>query len=563
MIEVSREYKEAMNLKNERAASARVVFEILDNEAYRKNKISTSKESEISKSNQLTNKIRDMETKYATFEKNYLKLDGSFHIPPKNTDLNCKNVELGYWSDEISNKDGYFALNPVIELVFSEPCNSMGLTLNFDSRANVYPVFFNIKIFNNKNEIIVNEDIKDNNSTVFMLEKGLDNYTKIVLTFKKMNKAFRRLRLTEIDFGIIKEYKKKDIISLNLIEELDITSNELSSNEVKVTIENLAKDFNILNPQGFYRFLREKQEMKVFLGIKSIDASKDIETIKKEVIDGFEEVPAGTFYLNTWKSEEGGIKTTFTARDIFEIIKEYDYENEINSNMYDLAEDIIKVCNVEKYNIDENLKLIKTEGFKKKINARKALQHLGIATKSAIYQDRYGVLQVKQFEVLDEEDTLNIHYIGDSNLFLGVNTYSTIDTGYDMKQITLDNAYNEPQIELDDLIKNIEVVIYDYTKESKETYLLTDETVKEGKTLKVDNPLITDMDTAKTIASWLLQEYRLRAIFKVNWRQNPCLEPGDLVNIENRYGDSLSRIIKNEFEFKGYLTGKTTTKGGV
>lgn len=549
MIEISKDYKKSI-YGPIRKTDANIKFEILDNEAYIKNKISTSKESEISKSTQLTNKVRNIENKYATFEKDYLKLDGSFHIPPQNTDLNYKNMELGYWSDEISDKDGYFALNPVIELVFSEPCNSMGLTLNFDNRANVYPTFFNIRILNSKNEIIVNEEIKDNNSTVFMLEKGLDNYKKIVLTFKKMNEAFRRLRLTEIDFGIIKEYSSKNIIKLNLIEELNITSNEIPSNEIKFSVDNQTKEFNILNPEGFYRFLKDRQEVKLNIGV-------EIEN------NHYEYISMGLFYLTDWKSNEGGLVTTFTARDIFEIIKEYDYENEINTNMYDLAEDIIKVCNVEKYNIDENLKLIKTEGFKKKINARKALQHLGIATKSAIYQDRYGILQVKQFEVLDEEDTLNIHYVGDSNLFLGVNTYSTIDTGYDMKQITLDNAYNEPQIELDDLIKNIEVVVYDYTKESKETYLLTDRTVKEGKTLKVDNPLITDINIAKDIASWLLQEYRLRAIFKVNWRQNPCLEPGDLVNIENRYGDSLSRIIKNEFEFQGYLTGKTTTKGGV
>lgn len=82
--------------------------------------------------------------------------------------------------------------------------------------------------------------------------------------------------------------------------------------------------------------------------------------------------------------------------------------------------------------------------------------------------------------------------------------------------------------------------------------------------MKCDNPIINSVEQASDVARWIIKESNLRALYQVNWRQNPALEYGDIVIIEDSFGaEKQSRVTKQEFEFAGYLRGKTETKGGV
>ena len=111
MIKVSKKFKEAVYAPT-RKTTARVSFEILDNEAYHDNTPTATSEAPISRINQVTNKIRNMSHKYATFERNYFKLDGSFYIPPK---PNEGDSELGWWSADICDENGVFTPYQVLE----------------------------------------------------------------------------------------------------------------------------------------------------------------------------------------------------------------------------------------------------------------------------------------------------------------------------------------------------------------------------------------------------------------------------------------------------------------
>lgn len=133
-----------------------------------------------------------------------------------------------------------------------------------------------------------------------------------------------------------------------------------------------------------------------------------------------------------------------------------------------------------------------------------------------------------------------------------------VNQGYDMKNISFDNVYKEPQIKLDKLVKMLVMVI------GGEEFTFHNEGVKEGLGFKIDNPLINTVEHAEKVARWILSEYNLRALYSINWRQNPCLECGDIVLVEDSFdAKKLSRITKQEFEYAGYLSGRTETKGGV
>lgn len=543
MIKVSRQFKEAVYAPTRRT-TAKVSFEILDNEAYNDNTSTVTSEAPISRKHQLTNKIRSMSHKYATFERDYFKLDGSFYIPPK---PNEGDSELGWWSDDICDENGVFTPYQVLEFNFTEEHNSMGLTITFDSMANEYASDFDIEVYRLDGTLIHKEVVTNNDDPLYVLVQGLDNYGKIIIRIRKWAKSFRRARITEVDFGVIQEYRDDKLIKLNIIEEMNIISDKIPSNEIRFTIDNSNKEFNILNPEGFYRFLEERQEVKAQIGVEVRE-------------DEFEFVPMGKFYLTDWQSDEGALTTTFIARDIFELLEGKEYISITNTNLYDLAEDILIKANVENYYIDEELKNIPTNGFIKPLNSRKALQYIGIAGKAAIYQDRQGTLQIKQFKVLDERDTQYIYFAG-PDMFTGM-VYVAVDEGYDMKNITFDNVYKEPQIKLDKLLYSLVMVVNN--GEEKQEVTFYNEGIKEGSSFKIDNPLINTIEHAEKVANWIIDEYNLRAIYNINWRQNPCLECGDIVLVEDSFdAKKLSRITKHEFEYAGYLSGKTETKGGV
>lgn len=543
MIKVSHQFKRSVYAPT-RKTTAKVSFEILDNEVYSDNTSTVTSEAFISRKDQLTNKIRAMTHKYATFERDYFKLDGSFYIPPRPGE---GDSELGWWSDAICDENGIFNPYQVLEFNFTEEHNSMGLTISFDVLAKEYASDFDIEVYRLDNTLIHKEIVINNDKTTYVLIHGLDNYGKIIITIKKWAKPFRRVRITEVDFGVIKDYEDDKLIKLNIIEEMNIISDKIPSNEIRFTIDNSSKEFNILNPSGFYRFLKERQEVKASIGIEIGE-------------DEFEFIPMGKFYLTDWQSDEGALTTTFIARDIFELLEGKEYISITNTNLYDLAEDILIKANVENYYIDEELRNIPTNGFIKPLNSRKALQYLGIAGKCAIYQDRQGVLQIKQFKVLDEKDTQYIYFAG-PDMFTGM-IYTAVDEGYDMKNITFDNVYKEPQIKLDKLLYSLVMVVNN--GEVKEEVTFYNEGIKEGSSFKIDNPLINTVEHAENVAEWIISEYNLRALYNINWRQNPCLECGDIVLVEDSFNaKKQSRIIKQEFEYQGYLAGKTETKGGV
>ncbi|WP_336822937.1 hypothetical protein [Sporosarcina sp. USHLN248] len=542
MNEVSREFKQAVYAPI-RKADAKVHFEILDNAAYSDRTVTPSSEAPISRKDQVTNKVRSMSHKYATFEQDYFRLDGSFRIPPR---PNEGDSELGWWSGDLCNANGVFEHPQSLTLTFDDDHDSMGLTIHFDNLTREYPVDFDIDVYGPADVPIASEKVRGNAGTSYAWVHGLDAYNKIVITVLRWAKPYRRARIVEIDFGIVKIYEGDKLIQLNLIEQMNVVGDTLPANELKFTIDNSSKEFNILNPDGFYRFLKERQELSVSIGIE----------IEEDV---FEYVTTKGYYLTDWQSDEGALTTTFTARNIFELLEKEYIQSAIFTNLYDLAEDVVIKAGVPKYEIDRTLKDIPTTGFPEKLTYRKALQCIGIASKSAVYQDRNGVLIIKPFVILDES-TSYILFVG-PDMFTGMVT-PTVYSGYDMLNITFDNVYSEPQIKLDQLIQSMIMTVY--INGEKEEHVFSNPSTDEGVSVKCDNPLINSIEHASDVANWIIEESNLRALYQVNWRQNPALECGDIVIIEDSFGaEKQSRIIKQEFEFQGYLSGKTETKGGV
>ena len=529
----------------ERTMQAKVSFEMLENEAYTDASMTVSGEADISRLSQATNKIREMTRKYATFERDYFLLDGNSYIPPKE---NEGDSELAWWSDVISDENAVFTVPPYVEVTFTNPHSSVGLTFTFDTKANEFASDFLLEVFDASDALLTSETVTGNTNPIYYFETPIIGYKRLKLTIQKWATPNRRARLVEIDFGVIREYTSEKLISLKVIEEMDVLASTVPSNQIEFTLDNQDQTFNVLNPNGVSRFLKINQEMSAQIGL----------LIGEEK---YEWINMGKFYLSEWMVEQGSLTSTFIGNDMFTKLDGATYTALLqNTNLYDLAVDVLTKAGITNYEIDETLKTITTVGFKEAMNTREALQMIAIAGKSLVRQDRNGAIILKHYDALTYE-TGYVTWTGQEYASATISPQVSVD--YSFQGINFENAYDVPKVTLATPVTNIVITINDGSNEPP-TIKYVNAGVTEGVGYEIDNPLINTSQHASDVANWMFIEYNSIAEYEANWRQNPALECGDVISIEDNFGTGRkSRITKQEFDFSGYLEGMTNAKGGI
>ncbi|MBB6716374.1 hypothetical protein [Clostridium gasigenes] len=436
MIEVSKEFKKAVYAPS-RKCSAIVTFEIIDTTAFTDNSKNVTSEATISRKGQLTNEIRTASNKYATFEKDYLKLDGSFLLPPKINDL--LDRELGWWSGNLCDANGVFSPYEKIEFNFSKEHSSMGLTLHFDTLNSEYATDFDIDVFGASGGLIKRESIIGNTLSMYVYISQLPNYTKIIITLKKWCKGYRRAKVIEVDFGVVKEYKDNSLIKMNVVQEINTTSSTMPSDELKFTIDNSNREFNVLNPTGFYAYLQQSQFCFVSIGVELENGETEF-------------VKVGKYFLKNWQSDEGALTTTFTARDILDSLANIETEGLTarDISLYDLAVEVLKASGIEKYTLSNNLKLIRSKGLHKKMNYRNLLQLIAIAGMCVVYSDNTGAFNMKQLisaeSAIDSINLVNSASMGNKDQVINNILEPSLNlASFEKDRFKLDGSFSIPQ----------------------------------------------------------------------------------------------------------------------
>lgn len=521
MYIVSEKFKQSVYAPS-RMIRGRVTFDISDT-SISSDTITTSVSSEFELSNkaELTDKIRENSYNLATWETDRFKLDGSFTFPD-DTLVNNKNV--GWCSNQLCDGNGFFSDFPTISFVFGKVHSSAGITITFEQLQHEYASDFDVMAYDQNDEIIWTTSITDNTLELVQVNGQFLNYKRLDIVIKKWNVPYRRARMAEVDFGIIKVYTDNNLIKMGLIEEVDLLSSTVPSPEFKFTVDNSERLFNILNPTGFYKYLQQQQVVFAELGV---DNGATVEYI-----------PLGNYLLWDWTSDEGSLTATFTARTNLDLMSNHEFENvspKSNFNLYQLAIELFAMCDIKNYSIDEALKDIQTLGLMEKTDCKTALQMVAIASCANIFVTR------------------------DNKICLKV---SPLNIGEASDTIDMDNMYSESQIALQKIVKDV-VVTQFVDLQTKSEISVTSPQVLSGDLLKLENNTLINSDAhATNVANWILRQSNNRSLYSVNWRGNPSHELMDVIMIENSYGANMGAFItKNELNYEGYLTGKTEAKG--
>lgn len=309
--------------------------------------------------------------KAATLETNYWKLDGTFETFPDHPEADA----WGIWSKSLSNEDGSFDSPPVLTLTFQSNHSAIGIGFEFNPHDNSYCNDLNVKYYN-VSTLLSDANIQPDNWR-YSYNNKVENYNKMVLTFRSMNKAGRYLKVQNIIHGVVKVFDNDMITQASLLEEVDITSSELTINTFDFKVFSKDDDFNIFNPGGVYNVLQKKQQINL-----------------EGVIDGVQK-GFGTFYLDEWKSEANKIMNFSTVCGVGVMDGTYFYGG-IYENIAtkDLVEEIMNSAGFG-YMIDESLQNIQLTGWIARCTHREALQQVAVAVGGYVDTSRSGSVKIR------------------------------------------------------------------------------------------------------------------------------------------------------------------------
>lgn len=487
-----------------------VTFEMIDIDAAETAMPYVSDECEMSNIHQTHNRTENMEKKYAMLEHNYWELDGSFELPKKQL---IPYEQTGWWSKEISDNNGAFISVPALTFEWSSKQSSVGFTLFFDDASKQYPTLFRITAYNDHNEAITTT-IVENNDVKCIVNIPIENYYKVKFEFLKTSKPHRRIRLTEVIFGIIQEFNNKNVVSANIDYGFSPISESLPTSEFTITIDNSDASWNMANPKGVYSYLQQTQPLDVYLQING------------------ENVFMGRYFFAKASAEDNSMTAKITAYDKvywLDSIKfrdgadgKWTFEQAISTVISNSGLGIA-------YQMSEELATREvSQSLPKDCSCREAICFLAVSARCAVFLDRNANLVF--FDPLVEKLSIDI--------------------------LDYDKMETMPKITVGEKINGVELTVKNEYTETETVWSVTDENTDEiPQIAEYSNPTSTD---GTKVAEWLLEMQKRRLNYKISERGNPAREIGDTVTVYDAYGGKRNAIVTNQsFNFDGGLSCDT------
>lgn len=344
---------------------------------------------------------------WATLEGDGIPLDGSRTLFP---DSPAREF-MGWWSNSMSGPDGRFTTPPKLIITFSQPHTSVGLTLIFDAVVNEWASEMHIAWYGQSGAVLYEEDFAPTsaNATYGPL---VEDYYKIVITFKATNKPYHYLKMSGIRYGVLKMFGGDDLISANVVEEVDPLSAELRINMLYYQFYSPGGEFDMLNLSGAYRAFQQRQEM----------------TVTAE-IDG-REVDIGTYYLQ--EAVTDGNVTDTTCTDLMGVIDGTEYMGGLwldGVTMDDLVREIMASANgVDMYDLDPALAGVVLKGYLPICTHREALQQAAFAAGALVSCARGDRIRIflppsSVSDTIAPDDKVIGHNLTQRELVTGVEVY--------------------------------------------------------------------------------------------------------------------------------------------
>lgn len=487
-----------------------VTFEMVDIDAAETTTPSVTDECEMSKLHQTHNSLEGMAKKYAMLERDFWKLDGTFILPQKEL---VPYEQAGWWSEKISNENGVFDEHPVLIFEWSSEQSSVGFTLFFDDVANQYPTLFQITAYD-ENGLIIKRAIVENNSVKCEVNVPIENYRRVEFEMLQTSEPNRRVRLTEVIFGVIQRFNTSNVVSASVDYEFSPISESLPTSEFTLTIDNADASWNMANPKGVYAYLQQTQPLDVYFQING------------------ESVFMGRYFFATASAEDDSMTAKITAYDKVYWLDSIKYRGgEDGTWTFEQAISTIIASSGLGLTYTMSDELAGREVMRslpKECSCREAICHLAIAARCSVLLDRNANLVF--FDPLIEARAVD--------------------------SLDYDVMATMPKITVGEKINAVELTVNNEYTEKETVWSAVDSTSNEiPQVSEHSNPVSAD---GTATAEWLLEMLKRRISYSVTERGNPAREIGDSVIIYDAYGGTRKAVVtKQSFNFDGGLSCNT------
>jgi plastocyanin len=583
MQEVSKEYRESMKSPLRERAYIKLSFGLINQEAQSNATLEEGEYAYYSNEANLFSEKPD-NTVYATLEENFTKVDGTMFFPPRKTSTTTP-YDTGLISEKLIS-EGNFTLKINLNIL---PTDIKGLTFNFGDN---YPVDFDI--VGSTGQTL---QIRGNTQSTFVTEEVIEETSSITLVVYAMLHPHNRFRIYSILFGYGLIYSNSSVMSSSLTSYVSPIAADVPQIDFTVQVKNLDHYFNVDNPNSAINFFETGQEMNIFYGYQLPNSSR-IEWIR-----------GNRLLCSEWESDD--FTATIRCQDVLRNMDSEYYKGNYNNagySYYNLAEDVLKDAGVEEYELDPCLKELYTTNPMPRVTHKEALQIIANACRCTLSQTRLGKVSIKSSVPLDEgvtDFTMTRNDMTSSPKAIKqelikeviVPCYNYLPNQQEETLLSEDitvTAGEEITFFLDEPTHNYRVTLNeeegDVSIKDSGNYYVTltfnsggtfaleifghRYTIVEryaiqnlntrGKTIKWENPLISNMQMATQLAEWLGEYYASGIEYEYNTRGNPEIDVSDVVYQENEFiEDMMVTIYRHTLTFNQSFSGKVTARRKV
>lgn len=203
----------------------------------------------------------------ATTEQNQWVLNGTRKVKPA-------SEPVGFWSTPRSKADCTFDTPPTIEISLDGQFTSLGIYFKFDGDTGDYCSDLNLTWYNGTTQLATQQFFPDNGN--YFCEKTVELYNKISIQFNKTNLPNRPIKISLILFGIVREFERQELRSVEATEELNLISDEVAINTLDFTLDSMDDiDFIFQEKQPVYAY-NGKTKIGTFYIDDSTRVSKNV-----------------------------------------------------------------------------------------------------------------------------------------------------------------------------------------------------------------------------------------------------------------------------------------------
>lgn len=303
-----------------------------------------------------------------TLEQNFSVLDGSLEEMP-----DVPN-DYAYFSNVMSNSDGYFTVNPKWKVTFSEKHSSVGLTLHF---SKVFPDKIIVRWYD-LSGLQISEMPYTVDSLHYYAGNQVEEYGSIEIEFIH-TVPYHYVKMYYVQYGHEYIWGNDVIKDAKLSEETDNISDQIPINKLTMTFIDTEDEFNIGNTTGLHKVFQKKQKMYSY-----------------EKING-KEFLLGVFFLD--KNTTTKNLSKLEAVDYKGILDNTDFRD---GRVYDgelagrVIEEIMATAGITDFEIDYGTYNTKLYGTLKIQTCRKALREVLFACGSVVETSRRDNVYIRK-----------------------------------------------------------------------------------------------------------------------------------------------------------------------